>query len=341
MFRFYRAVPLSGLAGLLWLAPVHAQTLQVSDLQIARRVDISAYEPAAGATVGPDGVVYFIGASQSAIYRLATDDTITLVVANIGRFPAGRSDLKLGRDSLLYALKTDTYPAEVTRVALDGTVQPLLATIDDGGTGNAGGLDFDHQGNVYTSDNKNYISVVTPAGQVSQIPIGIPDVDEIERGIDDSLYFTGNDANSPSITRLDHTGATSTFVTIPGKNAAAMALDFVTNTLYAVAEHSNEVLRVRDANGNGSIEPSTEVEVVLTDTAPRDIAYGPSASGSGYSIYAIDDSSIFELSGLATWDRDLGPHIDDDHDGYCESGADQNADGDCLDGGEDTLDGDC
>ncbi|MCB9610014.1 MAG: hypothetical protein H6716_25720 [Polyangiaceae bacterium] len=337
--RFLSAAALG--TALLWFTPATAQTLQVSDLQIARNVDISAYGPVGGATVGPDGSVYFLGANQASIYRVATDGSISLVVANIGRFAAGRSDIKIGRDNLLYALKTDAYPAEITRVALDGTVQPLLATIDDGGTSNAAGLDFDHQGNVYASDNRSYISVVTPAGQVSQVPIGISDIDEIEHGIDDSFFVTGSDDSSPSVTRMDHTGATSTFAVIPGKNPTAMALDFVTNTLYAAAERSSEVLRMRDANGNGSIEPATEVEVVLTGKAPLDVAYGPSSSGSGYSIYALDGTGLLELSGLATWDRDLGPRIDDDQDGYCESGIDQNGDGDCLDGGENTTNSDC
>lgn len=80
--------------------------------------------------------------------------------------------------------------------------------------------------------------------------------------------------------------------------------------------------------------------IVVTDLRARDVGYGPASNGNGFSLYLTHPQQIVEIGGLGTWDFDQGPRIDDDHDGYCENGSDQNADGDCLDPGEDTADRD-
>lgn len=333
-----------GLSLLALPSTVSAQTVTVSDLTLIRNLSVPSVNDTGSLTVDRDGTVYVLGnQTEFTLHRLDTDDTVTELNSQAGNLRGYHTDLRIGPDRLLYAMETGVNPAPIKRFGLDGAPQPHLALVNDGGASGAG-LNFDHHGNVYCADTSLFLSVVTPAGVVTEATLSgtaINDVDEIERGPDDAFFITGNDLVGSTVWKVDHNLQKTVYAQISGAGLSSMAYDFVTGDLYVSAENLDQVLRLRDTNGDGSINPATESEIVVTDLRARDVGYGPASNGNGFSLYLTHPQQIVEIGGLGTWDFDQGPRIDDDHDGYCENGSDQNADGDCLDPGEDTADHDC
>ncbi|MEZ4374277.1 MAG: putative metal-binding motif-containing protein [Polyangiaceae bacterium] len=341
-----RTLAHSALASLSLLSVAHfahAQATVVSDLSLARTVTLTGAGTLHGLDVAADGRVFIIGGGGTDLYVLNTDDSFSRIAQAVGTFNGVLSDLRIGPDGLLYAISTGANPAPVQRFAFDGTAQANLASLNDGADGNAAGLDFDCQGNLYASDTSTSLARVSPAGVVSLVnstPFAFQDVDEIEAAGNNAFFISDGSARTAdqdTIWRMAPDGQVTKYAEISGTQLYSGAYDFAAGVYYVASYNTGQIYRLTDTNGNQRIDDASEQQLVASGFAnseASDIGIGPSSSGSGYSLYVSGTNKVYEIAGLGVPSGDCGDRIDDDGDGFCETGKDSNNDGDCLDSGE-------
>ncbi|RMD95904.1 MAG: hypothetical protein D6812_18080, partial [Deltaproteobacteria bacterium] len=127
-----------------------------------------------------------IGSGGSDILVVDPDGNVEVLAANIGTIVGGLADIVLGPDFRIYA--GDTANGRIKAVDLDGNVTDY-ATVSGVG-GNAMGLAFDSEGNLYASDVGTNLWKVAPGGSpVTSFSTGWQDLDEIEVDTNDILYI--------------------------------------------------------------------------------------------------------------------------------------------------------
>lgn len=340
------------LAFALFGATATAQPRIVEDgVTLARDVDATSVGPVHGLSIyNASREVFFIADGGDDLYRLDVDDNFTQIADDVGRFIGILSDLRVGPDGLIYVgdsfLAGGETNGDIFRFQRDGTFVDTFASVTIGGGSNAFGVDFDCADNLYVSETGTNLYRITPAGDVSVFSSGWVDVDEIERGENNQFFVLDGSARSAewgTVFIHDPDGTVRRYAEgLPRTHSATFERgsgDLVVGTY-----STGEVLRLRDANNNGTIEMG-ERSVIADGFGTNqlvDVDYGRSSMGDGYSLYVVASGHIYEYAGFDTPRfGGCGAFFDDDGDGVCDMGEDLNGDGDCDDPGEDTGAMDC
>ncbi len=335
---------LFALASVALAGPAAAQTITDDALTLHRTATIETASSPHGLAVDPDnGDVYFIDDSGRDLSVLRPNGDIAQLVNNGGTWNGQLTDLRFGPDNLIYAIG-GSGNVEIQRFERDGTPATSLATIANGGT-NAFGYDFDAAGNLYASDTGDSLYRITPAGEVSVFSTGWVDIDEIVGGPNNRIFVhdgSGRGDAADQVFLLDHNGALTVYAEGLGTQFTG-AYDWTTGDYY-VGQTNGELYRLRDLDNSGTIEDGETTLVGSGFTYISNMSFGRSSDDPDTnSLYlgSFNARRIWEIKGLGAWNGDRGDLIDDDADGFCENGVDNNDDGDCLDDGEAQPDSDC
>ncbi len=331
---------------MLWSSIAGAQTIVELGLSVERTLlNIPSPGPT-GMDIDPDtGDVYFLAVNGARLSALRTNDAIETVAQNIGPFGGTEADLRIGPDGFIHLMglgELGLTPLE--RFSLDGERQEIVyRVIAEPYSGF--GLAFDCQGQLFLSDNSSELYRIGNDGFLGIFSEGWNDIDEIERGPDNTLFVHHNERDRVYLVQPD--GSRSVYV--QGlSNITTGTYDWAQGNYLVADTQAGIIYRLRDANQDNVIANPGEITVVARDLGQiGDIVWGRSSNGPQvFSLYVGNPSlgRIIEITGFAAPPGgriNCGNLFDDDGDRWCEFGFDENGDGDCEDPFEEQPRGDC